>query len=188
MIDNLLALKMAIEQFCPTMEFVQNCSHYRTWKDNNGGQLVGDWPLPEGWTAAQVGENAVHVIRKKSVKNRDSGSAPYEIGIVPVKVTRGENGAVLGAVPDANGTEYILMTDWYHDGNGVLNEEGVGRRLATPTKANPGAESAFGELFMHYRMMEAQLEAERLGDTISFEKQADGTYVAEVNTAARLGS
>lgn len=183
-VSNLLALKMAVEQFCPTMEFVQNCSHYRTWKDNHNGRLVGDWPLPEGWTAEQVGENAVHVIRKTNVSNRESAGAPYEIGIVPVRVTRGENGEVLAAVPDSKGTEYILMTDWYNDGNGILEEQGVGRRLS---KTEVKSESAFGELFMHYRMMEAQLEAERLGDSISFEKQPDGSYVAEVDTRARLG-
>lgn len=190
-ISDLKALKLAIQTFCPTMEFVEGQRHYRTWKDDHNGRLVGDWPLPAGWTAAMVGENAAHIVRIKDqhlTKGRTSRSAPYEIGVVPVTVKRAADGKVLEAKPDAKGTEYILMADWYNSGYGLLSQPGIGdRKSIKDPETQEVKESAFGALYMHYRMMETKLEAERQGDTCEFETQEDGTVVAVVDTTARLG-
>lgn len=191
--SELIFLAQAIQQFCPDLELVKNQSHYRTWKDNHGGRLVGDWPLPEGWTADQVGENASHVIRvtdsylKKRGVLRGDSNAPYEIGIVPVKVTRDEDGEVVKAVPDSTSDEFVLMTDWYADGNGILSCEGVGKReKAEHPQSGKEVEMSFGDLYMHFRMMQAKYEAERNGDTMTFHKEKDGTYTATVQTDGRI--
>jgi len=186
-------IAQAIKEFCPDLEIVKNESHYRTWKDNHGGNLVGDWPLPDGWTAEQVGENAAHVIRvtdkyleKRNLKRSDS-NAPYEIGIVPVKVTRNQDGDVVSAVPDKSADEFVLMTDWYSNGNGILDCQGVGRReMAQHPQTGKKVEMSFGDLYMHYRMMQTKFEAERNGDTVRFNKEKDGTYTAVVETNSRI--
>lgn len=178
-INNLAALKRAIEEFCPQLEFVAGQTHYRTWKDNHQGRLVGDWPLPEGMTAEEIGENAVHVIRVKEEYlqarrlQRGDASAPYEIGVVPH--------------PEKPG-EYLLMTDWYSQGNGLLKCQGVGARHTTrDPQTHKTVESAFEDLYMHYRMMEDQIDAERVGDQIQFERLPDGTWKSVTNTQARMG-
>ncbi len=188
-ITNLLALKQAIEQYCPTMEFVKGENHYHTWKDYHNGKLAGDWPLPDGWTEEDVGENAAHILRLKEEhlngRGRTGGRSPHEIGIVPVKVTRDAAGKVLKAVPCKGSKEYILMVDWWANGNGVLKEQGIGTRV---TDSQTKQESAFGELYMYFRMMEAKQQAEKQGDSIKFEQVEDGTFQAIIDTSARLGA
>jgi hypothetical protein len=80
------------------------------------------------------------------------------------------------------------VTDWYNEGYGILACKGVGK---VTSKRDPATgrrvESAFGDLYMHYRMIQAKHEAEMQGDTIAFEQQRDGTYIAKVETAMRLG-
>jgi len=187
--SGLLALLNAVKTWCPTMELVQGQSHYRTWKDDHNGNLVGDWPLPKGWTANQIGEGAAHVIRVTDNRlvelgcSRTSKQAPYEIGVVPVKVERDANGKVLSAVYDATSEEYVLLADWYASGNGVLREKGLGVRK----KDAEGKESAFGDLYMFYQMEQKRLDAERVGDVMEFEVQKDGTYIGKVDTVQRLG-
>lgn len=194
--NQLCHLLEAVQTFCPDCELVQGQSHYRTWKDDHNGKLVGDWPLPDGWTADQIGEGAHHVIRvtDKALKekfkcgNRSDNRAPYEIGVVPVSVKRDKEGNVLSAVYDPKGTEYTLMTDWWQNGQGLLNLPGIGGRTnGINPQTNKKTEISFGDLYMHYRMMQAKAEAERQGDTISFVKQKDGSYVGQVETQARLG-
>ncbi len=60
--------------------------HYRTWKDDHGGRLVGDWDVPAGMTSDSVGENADFVIRateagRKYLRGRGYPK-PYEVGVV----------------------------------------------------------------------------------------------------------
>jgi len=195
--DQLVHLLHAVENFCPDCELIQGESHYRTWKDDHGGKLVGDWPLPDGWTEAMVGEGAHHVIRvtdeamkkKFGGRARNSSGGPYEIGVVPVRVERDANGKVIRAVPDQDGEEYVLMTDWYANGNGVLNMEGIGQRhMGNNPQTGESTEISFGDLYQAYRMEQAKAEAEMQGDTIAFEKHKDGTYTAQVDTVARIGS
>lgn len=167
-IANLEALKLAIKLFCPTMEVVK-ATHYRTWKDGNDGRLVGDWPLPEGVTEAEVGENAEYIIRVTDKRlaelgtTRDEYNAPYEIGVVPSRTEKGS---------------YSLATDFWCQGNGVLKEVGIG-------EYSDKLQTAFDQLYMHYRCAEAKLAAEAAGDQIEFEQQKDG-WIAKVYTEARL--
>jgi hypothetical protein len=193
--SGLLALQNSIGEWCPGCEFVEGQAHYKTWKDNHKGQLVGDWPLPEGWTADQIGEGAHHVIRLTDERlaelgiKREAGTAPYEIGVVPVKVERDGEGNVISTVYDDEGTEYILMTDWYNSGNGLCKEKGIGvRKTTVDPKTKEKKESVFDELYMFYQMEQKKLDSERVGDKIEFEEQPDGTYVAAVNTVARTGA
>jgi hypothetical protein len=197
-------VKEAIEQFCNTCEFVQGESHYRTWKDNHNGKLVGDWPLPEGWTEAMVGENADHIIRVKDERlkekfkcnDRNDSRAPYEIGLVSVRAEFDENGNVVKAVPDPDGEHYVLMTDWWSNGNGLLNEPGIGaRKMGKHPQTGEQVELSFSDLYMHYQMKMHEAEAERVGDTLQYEQNedgtlkvnADGSVVAWMETQARLG-
>lgn len=55
--------------------------HYRTWKDDHGGKWVGDWPLPEGVSAAAMGDNADYVISVPKDQQLP-GQTCYELGIV----------------------------------------------------------------------------------------------------------
>ena len=53
--------------------------HYRTWKDEHNG-WAGDWPLPKGVSATEMGDNADYVISVPLAK--DPGRKCYEVGIV----------------------------------------------------------------------------------------------------------
>ena len=169
-ITDLTALQRAVQKFCPTLEYVRGESHYRTWKDDHGGQLVGDYPVPPGWTKEEVGENAVDVIR---VKPEHNNGKMYEIGVVPHKQKPGH---------------YNLIADFWAQGNGILEQPGVGRAYRPTTK--PGEprerEKAFDDLLEGYAMMEVAREAERQGDTVTFNQDEEGWY-ADINTEARLG-
>lgn len=171
-ITNIAALRRALAVYCPDLEMVQQ-THYRTYKDDNDGRLVGDWDLPEGLTAADVGDNAEYVIRvtdaklqsmtKQSDRNRKH-VAPYEIGVVPSRTSPGQ---------------YYLAADFWLQGRGVLAVPGVG-------VYDEKTSTAFGELYMYYRMAEDACMAEELGDHIEFEKVGDH-WISRTNTEARLG-
>lgn len=178
--------------FCPDLELVHGQKHYRTWKDNHNNRLVGDWKLPTGMTEKEVGENAAHVIRMKESalkgKNRTDGNAPYEIGLVPVTVTRDAQGNVTSTKVDPQGKEYALMTDFWAQGNGIMTAEGVGQhKVGTNPETGKKEDQSFSDLYMYYRMMEAKRTAERNGDQIHFDKQKDGTFIAQVDTRQRIG-
>ena len=95
---------------------------FRTWKTDHGS-LVGDYPVPEGYSEDEIGENAEYVTRVAGLtdEERTRSSAPYEIGWVPSRKHPGS---------------YAYMYDFYNGGYGL--EEKCGK----------GAES----LLMHYRM------------------------------------
>lgn len=185
--DRLLALKMAVERFCPTLEFAVDEKTYRTWQDDHGS-LVGDWPLPSWLKAGQVGKNADHVIRLKdsalSNKNRKAFGAPYEIGVVPVQVERDENGKEISCQYAPNGNEYKLVCDFYNQGNGILTQPGVGK-----SKSTRHGVDAFDELKMFYQIALDELVAEENGDKLGdLEKAEDGSYFRNINTEARVGA
>lgn len=192
--SELIHLLNAIREFCPDLELVENQNHYRTWAADHGSAMG----VPEGWSRDDVGKNAKHVIRvtdaalrgRFNISDRNQSGAPYEIGVVPVRVIRDDAGNLVKTIPDPNGTEYTLATDWFNNGNGLLSVEGLGahtRDYVNPQTGKRG-EMAFGDLYMHYRMMQAKHEAEMQGDTLTFEKQKDGTYVAVADTVARVGA
>ena len=167
-ITSLPALVRALEMFCPELEIVQG-THYRTYKDDNNGQLVGDWPLPEGVTAEMIGNNATHVIRFTDAalarlypgKQRYDFYMPYEIGVVP----------------NAQRTGHYLATDFWQQGHGILDKTNVGQY---------DGKTAFGNLYAYYRMAEDAIAAAENGDSISFKEVGDH-WEATIETAARLG-
>lgn len=67
----------AFERACKRcgLEFRRGQTTYRTWK-THAGRLVGDWPLPQGYTADEIGtcEHAAAI---------PGDAAAYEIGLVP---------------------------------------------------------------------------------------------------------
>ena len=79
-IRNIAALKWAAEHYCGGLVFKEGQHHFRTWKSDHGGRLVGDWPVPEGYTAEEVGKHCDHAI---GLKDARSGTGSYEIGVVP---------------------------------------------------------------------------------------------------------
>jgi hypothetical protein len=194
-ITDLQALDMALKAFCPDLELVPGQTHFKTWKDSNNGRLVGDWKLPTGMTEEEVGNNARAVIRvkeeylqKKGIKRNDA-NAPYEIGLVPVTVKRDAQGNVESVKYDpAEGKEYVLQTDFWAQGQGIMKCEGVG---AHKTGRNPDTgqeeDRSFEDLTMYYRLCEAKRIADRNGDNIHFDKLPDGTYVGKVDTQLRVG-
>ncbi len=138
-------------------------THYRTWKDDHNGRLVGDWPLPAGMTAEQVGENAVAVIRLTAEARKKCGStAPYEVGVIPnVDEKTGE-------------VTYSLCHDFFGGGYGL--EAHVGQtEIDYATKKT---KSAHGLLLMHYQLLAAKMAAEEAGHTFEWQKTEDGGYVA----------
>jgi len=196
--DKVFCLSRAVENYCPELEFVEGQNHFRTWKDDHEGRLVGDWPLPQGMTEAEVGNNAHHTIQvtdqalkdKFGKSSRHEVGAPYEIGLVPVKAEADEHGKPITVeyAPEGEHTHYALMTDFYGQAAGLMNCQGVGkhRQVKDPETGKMKQES-FGDLFMHFQMEVAKAEAERRGDEIEFQKLPDGTYTAEVQTVASMG-
>lgn len=153
-------------------------AHYRTWKDDHGGKLVGDWPCPKGMTEAEVGNNAVAVIELTEAAKKE-GRCPkaYEVGIIP------------HADPKTGEVTYSLTHDFYGGGAGL--EQYVGHTeidYGTPSgKSRLGStggkvKSAHGNFLMFYQMAAAQLAAEEAGLDIQFAKNEDGTYSAVADT------
>ena len=178
---NIQALKEAVSRFCPTLEFVEGQQHYRSWKDDHNGSLVGDWPVPAGLTAKQwteqVGNNAEHVIRMKAGQAR--AKTAYEIGVVPYQVTRDAAGKVLSKRPSAEGNEFALLCDFWAQGNGILEEPGVGKAHRSDDSGNLGGMTAFGDLYQHYQMCLTALAAEQVGDVAVFSEE-NGVPIAHV--------
>mgnify|MGYP005845037539 CR=1 FL=1 len=166
--ERLLALKRAIEKFCPELEFKVGQNNYRTWKTDHG-RLVGDWKLPPWLKESAVGHNADHVIRMKDEalkgRQRDAHGAPYEIGVVPVQVERDENGKEVSCQYDPDGNEFKLVCDFYNQGNGLLNCKGVGRSKTDYAKGKAEVD-AFDQLKMFYQAALDEIVAEENGDQI----------------------
>ncbi len=169
-ITNLMALKWAAESCGPLEMEVQKglvlgqdgklydeqgklftgkgTTRYRTWIDDHGG-LVGDWPVPEGMQASEVGNNAVAVIRIKD------DTQAYEIGVIP----------------KADGT-YSLCHDFF--GNGRKIEQYVGQTQTTGKKVV----SAYERISMYYQAQCAKYNCFQNGVDIEFHEQADGSIMA----------
>ena len=148
--------------------------HYRTWKDDHGGRLVGDWPLPTGMTADEVGNNAVATIAlteeaKKEIGRRDA----YEVGVIP------------HLDPETGQMTYALTHDFYGGGMGV--EKFIGETKIKYGKQARGAdakvEEAHGNVVMFYQMTMAKMAAEQAGKDIEFFCNEDGSYSAVVDKA-----
>lgn len=121
--------------------------HYRTWKDDHGGRLVGDWDLPEGVTADQVGENADFVISVP--KSLDPQGRCYELGIVR----------------DEKDKCWYPSYDFFSGGMGL--EKHIGPVQLHGKKVVKSC----GILMSHYRAAQAMLAYRARGKTAVFEKQ-----------------
>lgn len=93
-IKDLDALATAAEKL--GMEFVRDQKSYRWY-----GQYVGDAPLPEGMTEADLGK-CEHALR---VKEKPGA---YEVGVIKAK----------------NGKGYTLLFDYWDEGKGLMNHIG----------------------------------------------------------------
>lgn len=80
-----------------------------------------------------VGKDAEYVIKHKAGKGRKNS---YEIGLVPHPVSKGE---------------YVMMVDFYGQGNGILEAPGVG-----PHKCNAGKDGWGAELKKSYAVCAAE--------------------------------
>jgi hypothetical protein len=160
-VTDIEALALTVKKQCPELQLVRQKS-YRTWATDHGS-LVGDYPLPgiyqvklmaalkkQGYdvhAAAKaqgvelkqlskdvVGKDAEFVIKYKDGKGRKDA---YEIGLVPHPVNKGE---------------YLMMTDFYAQGNGLLTSPGVGKHKSGTT----GSDSWGGELKRSYAVSAAE--------------------------------
>lgn len=176
-ITNLLALKWAAESCGPLEMEVQKglvlgqdgklydeqgnlfkgkgTMKYRTWIDDHGG-LVGDWPVPDGMKAEEVGKNAVAVIRIKGDKHA------YEIGVIPK--------------PDGT---YSLCHDFYGAGRQI--EQYVGHTQTFRKKVT----SAYDRISMHYQAQCAKYNCIQNGVDIEFQEQPDGSIMAVADTQSQ---
>lgn len=127
--------------------------HYRTWKDDHGGRLVGDWDLPEGTTAEQVGNNADFVISVP--KELDPRGKCYQLGIVR---------------DEKEGCWYPAH-DFYSGGMGL--EDHIGR---TELKGNKVIKSC-GRLMDSYRAAQTMLTYRARGKNAVFEQQGNKLVV-----------
>lgn len=98
-ITDLNALKAACTRL--GVEFLENKKEYNWF-----GRSVGDYPLPAGFTAEELGK-CEHVIKVPGVR--------YEVGVVPLKTGKG----------------YTLLYDFYgrsghHDGEKLRDKFGTG--------------------------------------------------------------
>lgn len=125
------------------------------------GQSVGDYAVPAGFTAAELGKNAVLVLAvpepKRSELRHRYGQDPYELGIVPDPLNPGC---------------YTMMCDYFMRGYGLCDLVG------DPIYADGQLEQLAPLFLMHYRMCADAVSARQAGDTIQFERQPDGSFVS----------
>ena len=148
-IHSIEALKIAVEAM--GLEF-RDCEprkgHYRTWKDKNGG-WVGDWPLPEGVSADEMGDNADYVISVPA--SLDPHKTCYELGIVW----------------DEADQCWYPAHDFYAGGNGL--ERYIG---ATTVKGQQVVKS-HQTLMGNYRLAQTALRRRALGQKVELTKQKE---------------
>ena len=81
-IKDLSVLRRAAER-CG-LEFREGQTTFHSWATDNGGQLQGDYPLPEGRTAADVGK-CKHAMGIPAAEHHENQHDNYEIGVVESK-------------------------------------------------------------------------------------------------------
>lgn len=171
------ALRIAAERIGLVME---KRSNYAWW-----GQSVGDYPLPAGWTAADIGNNATYVLslpKEKAAKFASWGRGPFEIGII--------------ADPENPGC-WSPCYDFFNGGYGL--DELVG----APVYNDKGELEVLAPLLIQrYQMVADEMAAAEAGDNITFmsTKEAhmrypdvftkegnDRDFVSVVDTGERVG-
>src|SRR5215471_9922860 len=149
-------------------------AQYRTWASDNGGELVGDWPLPQGMTAKDVGANAVAVVEmtpeaKAEYKKMNAYDQPYEVGVIP------------RLNPETGEMTYSLTHDFFNGGNGLEKYIGETKVKYPPGGGPAKVEEAHGQLMMFYQMAAAKMQADAVGIDIEYERLEDGSYKAKVD-------
>lgn len=145
-ITNIQVLKTACEMM--GLEFTEcepGKGHYRTWKDQTGS-WVGDWPLPEGVSAAEMGDNADFVISVP--KSLDPQGRTYQLGIVR----------------DEKAECWYPAYDFYAGGQGL--EAYIGEVKLKGKKVI----SSCGRLMNHYKAAQAVLANQARGKAVHFQK------------------
>lgn len=132
---------------------------YRWW-----GHSVGDYPIPEGYTAEELGKNAVLVLSVPLETAQELGLSNvagfYELAIIEDKKNPGC---------------YLPMYDFYGQ------QERLDRIIGSPVRDEKNNVTAIAPKFMmHYRMCADALSAQEVGDQIDFEEQADGSWTSIV--------
>ncbi len=131
-------------------------STYKWW-----GHSVGDYPIPPGYTAAELGKNAKLVLSVPEELAKKLGfKNAYELAIIEDKQNPGC---------------YIPMYDFY--GQQDKLDKIIGSPIRDETKAVTTIAPKF---MMHYRMCADALSANEVGDQIDFEEQADGSWTSIV--------
>ena len=133
-------------------------SHY-TWYNTH----VGDYPVPAGWQANQLGNNATLVLRVKEPKRTElrekNKQEPYDLAVVEDKLNPGS---------------YTLMYDFFMGGFGLDSVIGSPVQDAKTRKITTLAP----KFVQAYRMELDRITAKELGEEIEFKEQKDGSWVS----------
>ena len=137
---------------------------YRTWKSDHG-KLVGDWDVPTGMTAADVGENADYVIRvteegRRYLKSKGY-SNPYEVGVVW----------------EESEQCYRLVYDFFANAQGL--ELIIGKTVVDYKKSHRSGNltQSCPDLIKWYNASRDKLMAEKNGDVQVLVPQKDGSIL-----------
>jgi len=156
-IRDLPALARAAER-CG-LEFREGQTSFHTWATDHG-RLVGDWPVPQGYTQADiVGGQCLHAMGipgKKGVR----GTEGYEIGIVESKKNPGT---------------YSMLFDFFSS--------------SLSSKVSSGAKDAKGnvkpdKLHMFYQIEAARTVAKAKGFSFQEIPQPDGSITVKCGKSA----
>lgn len=149
-ITDIAALKVAVENLMGLE--ITKCTprkgHYRTWKDDHGG-WAGDWDLPEGVSAEEMGDNADYVISVP--KSKDPKGKCYQLGIIW----------------DEKDQCWYPAHDFYRGGYGL--EEFIGK---TEVKGKTVVKS-HQKLMDHYKAALLATQHRAKGKIVEFTKQKD---------------
>ena len=121
------------------------------------GRHVGDYPIPPGYTQAELGRNAKLVLSVPEELRQKLGirGKCYELAVVEDKQNPGC---------------YTYMYDFFNRGNG-LNDI-----IGDPVLENGKVVTVAPKFLMHYRMCADALSANEVGDQIQFEELTDGSW------------
>ncbi len=149
LIVDLEAVKLAAMNLGMTCE---ERNTYKWW-----GHSVGDYPIPHGYTADELGKNAVLVLSTTPELRQKLGISPdcYELAVIEDKLNPGC---------------YTYMYDFYNGG------KGLDKVIGAPVKEDGAVVTVAPVFLMHYRMCADALSARDAGDKIEFEEQRDGSW------------
>ena len=153
------------------------------------GRSVGDYPLPAGMKASDLGKNAAYVIElneeTKARVRKNHGEEPYDVGLVE---------------DPANPGTYLPMYDHFCGGYGV--DEVMGAPIFDP-KDYRIVDTMLPKLVQYYHMCCDAAAAREVGDTIDLLTLKDAcqkyphlfnepstdeaTWVSVTDTTSRLG-